>query len=183
MPKAKPERPARLSELEGAVLGLIWRAGPITAHLIRKTFLASPTDHFSGSAGAIYPLVRRLAAANLIEPSATAEGVKGGTAYALTAEGRRALKSWIAPADASTLVSVTFDPLRTRVLMLGLLGKRERARFLAEAEQELERRVNEETIALKNACQDRWVEAACDGALAVMRARLRWIRATRRASV
>ena len=52
--------PRTTSELEGAVLGVIWQEGPCTAYTIRKQFVASPSPQWSGSAGAIYPLVRRL---------------------------------------------------------------------------------------------------------------------------
>jgi DNA-binding PadR family transcriptional regulator len=153
----------------------------MTAYAVQKTFLASPTDHFSGSAGSIYPLIRRISAAGLIAPSSRAKGTKGGAAFALTKEGRASLKAWLIPGRASSLASVTFDPLRTRVLTLGLLSRRERTRFFDHAERELAARVREQSRRLKDESLDKWLAAACQGALDVTRARLRWIRALRRA--
>ena len=177
-PAAEPRRP---SELEGAVLGLLWRSGPMTAHAVRTTFLSSPTDHFSGSAGSIYPLIRRLSRTELIEPSRSAEGIRGGTAYTLTREGRRALKAWIDPADDAPLAGVTFDPLRTRVLALGVLSENQRECFLARAERELESLLAGDGARPEHAGVDVWARAAVDGARDVLRARLHWIRSLRRA--
>lgn len=181
MPATK-DTTARPSELEGAVLGLLWRTGPMTAHAVRQVFLESPTEHFSGSAGAIYPLIRRLHTAGSIAPSAKAEGAKGGKAYAITPQGRAALKAWIRHDDPASLASVTFDPLRTRVLSLGLLGPREREAFLRRAEQELSATAEQQTrqIAELAGQNDRWLHAAMNGALVTTRARLRWVRALRR---
>ena len=47
------------TELEAAVLGVVWQDGPCTPYAIRQHFLESPAPRWSGSAGAIYPLVRR----------------------------------------------------------------------------------------------------------------------------
>ena len=164
---------ASLSELEGAVLGLIERQGPMTAYAVRKTFLESPTDHFSGSAGAIYPLLRRLEASGLLSTAARSDG-RRGVAYSLTPGGVGSLRAWVLPEDLSWMASVTFDPLRTRVLSLGLLEPSERERFLRGAERELSRRASEQSAALDS--DDPWTTAACRGALEVTRARLRWIR-------
>ena len=65
---------ADLSELEGAVLGLIWRQGPLTAHAVRSVFAGSPTPYFSGSEGSIYAVVRRLEGRGLIRGQARLEG-------------------------------------------------------------------------------------------------------------
>ena len=169
----------RLSELEGAVLGLLWRAGPMTAHAVRQVFLDSPTSHFSGSAGAIYPLIRRLRDADLVAKSDKNSGAKGGTAYAVTPAGRAALKHWMKPDDTVWLTTVTFDPLRTRILTLGVLTPRERAAFLHDAEQQLETTAHQQAAELKGKSMDPWTAAALGGALAVTRARLRWISSLR----
>ena len=49
-----------LTDLEQAALGVVWRDGPCTPYQVRKQFLDSPTPSWSGSAGTIYPLMRRL---------------------------------------------------------------------------------------------------------------------------
>jgi len=175
--------PARaLSELEGAVLGLLHREGPLTAYSVRREFAASPTDHFSGSAGAIYPLMRRLEREGLIARSRTDEGLKGGTAFVPTPSGRAALRRWLLPADPAPMAGVTFDPLRTRVLSLGLLGPAERARFLESAERELVAHLRAQARRVAERGEvDPWVRAAERGVRETLGARLRWIRSLRRA--
>jgi len=182
MPERTTTRNAtgRLSELEGAVLGLLWRAGPMTAHAVRQVFLDSPTSHFSGSAGAIYPLIRRLHDTARIAKSPDAAGAKGGAAYTITPEGRSALKAWMQPDDPAWLTTVMFDPLRTRMLTLGILPPRQRDTFLELAERELEAAAKHQSVELRDADTDEWTAAALQGALAVTRARLRWIRSLRR---
>lgn len=70
-----------LSDLEVALLGRI-REEPQSGYAIRKTLDASP--------GAIYPALRRLAAAGLIEGKA--EGARKREVFHATAAGRRALR-------------------------------------------------------------------------------------------
>ncbi|QKK07614.1 MAG: PadR family transcriptional regulator [Planctomycetota bacterium] len=182
MPERTTTRSAtgRLSELEGAVLGLLWRAGPMTAHAVRQIFHDSPTSHFSGSAGAIYPLIRRLHDTSLIAKSPDAAGAKGGAAYTITPKGRSALKAWMQPHDPAWLTTVMFDPLRTRMLTIGILTPRQRATFLEHAERELGAAAQQQAVELLEANTDEWTAAALQGALAVTRARLRWIRSLRR---
>src|SRR5262245_13459166 len=46
-----------LTELEGTALGVIWAGQPCTPYRVRRVFLDSPSPSWSGSAGAIYPLI------------------------------------------------------------------------------------------------------------------------------
>lgn len=69
---------------------------------LRTVFAATPMAVFSESPGSIYPALRRLQAASLIEPSAAALGGRRRKAFAPTAAGRSALRAWLAspvPAD------------------------------------------------------------------------------------
>jgi DNA-binding PadR family transcriptional regulator len=74
-----------LSTLELALLGRI-REEPQTGYAIRKTLPASP--------GAVYPALKRLAAAGLIE--GTREGARNAEVFEVTASGKRALRDALA---------------------------------------------------------------------------------------
>jgi DNA-binding PadR family transcriptional regulator len=167
---------ARLSELEGAVLGMLWSDGPLTAYAVRSRFLKSRSSHFSGSAGAIYPLVERLANAELVTGTVTRRGKRSSTLYEITAAGRKALRTWLAPAE-DWMAAVEFDPLRMRVHFLGVLPAAQRSRFVREAEAHLkvEIEATERLIAELEKERDVWKAWAARGALAVLTARHQWI--------
>jgi hypothetical protein len=57
MPNSTVTMARRLSELEAAVLGLVWSDGPCTAYAVRRTVQNSLSTQWSGSAGAVYPVV------------------------------------------------------------------------------------------------------------------------------
>ena len=80
-----PAPESALSELEGGVLGLVTEAPGSTAHSIREQFRQSRSSHWSGSAGAIYPLVKKLHEQGLlaVEESRRGSGVR--SAYSITA--------------------------------------------------------------------------------------------------
>jgi DNA-binding PadR family transcriptional regulator len=52
--------------LEGCVLGILWERGPCTAYAARKVLRESPSPYWSGSAGAVYPLLARLEGRRLV---------------------------------------------------------------------------------------------------------------------
>ncbi len=130
-PPAMPRN--RLSELECFVLGLIWRHGPCTAYEVRRMLAESPSTQWSGSAGSIYPLVTRLERRGLLNGSPQRSGKRASRAYSVNAEGVRALRSWIGPPIPPEAVTVTHDPLRSRVRFLGVLTPRQRARWARAA--------------------------------------------------
>ena len=63
-----------LSELEYVVLGVVRQEAPCTPYVIRQVFAHSPSSYWSGSAGAIYPLVRRLERRGLLESTERRRG-------------------------------------------------------------------------------------------------------------
>lgn len=171
----------RPSELEHVVLALVWRAGPSTPYAIRRHFLASPTPGWSGSAGAIYPLVRRLEERGLLRSARLAADGRGTRRYALTPGGLRALEQWLEPPRGPALALGT-DPLRTRLFFLGALGPARRARFLAAVERGLQAEVTRLRAALDVARREQGELGALagQGALVLARARLGWWRTVRR---
>jgi DNA-binding PadR family transcriptional regulator len=166
-----------LSELEGCVLGYLWKHGPCTAYAVRKEMLESPSSHWSGSAGAIYPLLERLEDGGLVASRKTSRGDRQHWLYELTKSGRDCLTEWLSPPLGRDLISVAPDPLRTRVYFLGALSPRQRARFLAQARENLERHI-EELAAMPSV--DEFDRLADRGAVRLTRARIAWLKEVER---
>jgi DNA-binding PadR family transcriptional regulator len=117
-----------LTDLEGATLAEIANRGIATSYAIAQVFARSPSEYWSGSAGAVYPLIKRLAARGLLEPSAAAAGKRQRLDYHITTEGRVALEEWLL--DARRAAGMGFDPLRTRLGHLHLVAPEQRKAFL-----------------------------------------------------
>ena len=84
-----------LSPTANVILGLL-SLGPKTGYEI-KAFVDNSTRFFwAASYGQIYPELRRLADAGLIEGEAKPAGGRRRTVYALTPAGRRRLREWLA---------------------------------------------------------------------------------------
>jgi DNA-binding PadR family transcriptional regulator len=166
-----------LSELEGVVLGIVWKFGPCTPHAIRSHFVGSRSARFSGSAGAIYPLVTRLERGGLLRSRDDRRRLQRRRLYAITAAGTRRLRAWVAPPFRPEDVTALHDPIRSRVYFLRALPVATRRRFIAEAKAGLaatleamradlagHRRRGSDLSAL-----------AMQGAIDVARAQLRWL--------
>jgi DNA-binding PadR family transcriptional regulator len=172
-------RDRRLSELEGCILGTLWLRGASTAYAVRRVFLDSPSSHWSGSAGAVYPALERLENLELVDSEHASRGDREAWRYALTSAGRRRFLTWLEPPFPEEIVSLPPDPLRTRLSFIGMLTPARRAEFFAASAAALRemrklwkaRRSDDE-----NEC---WAYAA---AIDAMRARLEWFeRASRQA--
>jgi DNA-binding PadR family transcriptional regulator len=161
-----------LTELEGCVLGNLKALGPCTPYAIRREFLASTTPYWSGSAGAIYPLIARLARSGLLRAARRTGDGRGGTLYALTAAGERALRRWLGPPLSLLTVGPPPDPIRSRVSFLALLPLEKRRAFLAEAEADLRRLI----AADQQPAADPFDAWALRGRRLMMEARLAWVR-------
>jgi len=166
-----------LSELEGCVLGLVGCRGPLTAYAIRRVFLDSVSPHWSGSAGAIYPLIRRLAKRGLIRSRTHAIGSRRGHLHSLTAAGRSELRRWMGPPLPDWVVAVPVDSLRTRLGFLSALPPDARLAFLDDARRRLRAHVRdvEEDCRLALLDPDPCRILVARGALAMLRARSRWL--------
>lgn len=144
LPSCRMPRAAR-SELECFVIGLVWQLGPSSPYDIRRHMNASPSTQWSASAGAIYPLMRRLENEGLLRSEPAARGRRARRLYTTTPAGLRALRAWIGPPLSPDAVTVSHDPLRSRARFLGALTPEQRRRWLAAARaslDELERRIN-----------------------------------------
>ncbi len=166
-----------LTELEACVLGLIWSQGPCTPYSVQQIMKSSPSPHWSGSAGAIYPVFQRLERAALVRSQSQKQGKRESRAFQTTAAGTRALRSWIGPPVSEWAGDLPIDPLRTRVRFLGALSVEKQRTFLGEARTMLERKRNEiqkDCRELKKS-HDQFQYTMARGALHVTRARIRWL--------
>jgi len=121
--------------MEGAVLAIISREQGATAYYIKEEFRRSPSDFWSGSAGAVYPLVKRLEARALLTSRDESEGARPKRLFKLTKTGRETLLHWLTDVDRAC--SLGYDPLRTRLFFSDLLNEEQLEPFLKETEERL----------------------------------------------
>jgi DNA-binding PadR family transcriptional regulator len=120
----------KLTDLEGAALAEIASRGAATSYVVAQTFARSPSEFWSGSAGALYPLIKRLAKRGLLKSKRAATGKRQRLDYRVTPSGRAALLRWLL--DAERAAGMGFDPLRTRLVYLQLVKSVQRKAFLAQ---------------------------------------------------
>ena len=125
---------ADLTELEGAILSVIRAAPEATPYRIRQVFLASPSAEWSGSAGAVYPAVKRLEAQALIKPTPPIDK-RGTRAYRLTHAGENAHERWLS--DVERAASPGLDPFRTRAGFWHVLPAAKRRALLQRLRREI----------------------------------------------
>jgi len=177
---ATPRR--TLTELERVVLGVVWMYEPCSAYTVRRDFLTSTSSYWSGSAGAIYPVMARLEALGLIRATELPWGRRTKKEYRVTAKGRRELESWVRPPLEPWTAAPTFDPVRTRLIFLETLDPADRTAFLDQAEQNLRDRIEEsKRLRPRNQAEMRPFEYfAFVGTIFELEGRLRWLRWVRR---
>jgi DNA-binding PadR family transcriptional regulator len=171
-----------LTELEAAVLGKLWLDGPCTAYVVRRVFLDSPSPWWSGSAGAVYPLLARLERAGLVRSSARRADRRRSRLLALTPAGRRRLEDWLGPPLPEWVVGVPMDALRTRLGLIAALRPERRRRLFAEAERGVSEQLErvEQDLARAQGAGVPWELLIAEGAAATQRVRLEWVKRVRR---
>ncbi len=166
----------RLSELEACVLALIWADGPATPYAVRQVFLKSPSPEWSGSAGAIYPLIKRLERRALIRSVPHSTGERQGRLFSLAPAGRGALKRWLDPGIPTWVTGVPPDPLRTRIRFLGAVPVEGQKKFLSAAQMAVDEHLRIMLQDYKSRRQKGGFEYwMARGALMAMRARRAWL--------
>ena len=172
-----------LSELEHVVLGVVGMEQPCTAYVIRQVFRKSPSSHWSGSAGAIYPLVRRLEKQRLLRSTARGGDRRSARLYRLTNQGQTELRTWLRPPlpDASALMDL--DPLRVRIRFLGALRDAERGAVIEEAQAKLRTHIKRLQAEARQdrARGDLYRYLVSRGAIRSVRAQLSWLAEVERA--
>ena len=124
-----------LTELEGAILSEIQHRGQKTAFQVRRAFAVSFSLEWKGSAGAVYPAVKRLEQRGFIQAS-VAQGGRGTRTLSLTEEGNEELMSWACdPVRAS---SIGIDPFRLRSGIWTELAPGQRKKVFTKIRKEIE---------------------------------------------
>ena len=167
---------AELTDLEAVVIGVIRRNQPCTPYLVRKCLQASPTAHFSDSAGSIYPLIRRLENQGLLSSVNQATGERKASAYSCTRAGSQAVRNWLG-ALGNPQALMAMDPLRTRIAFLDFLPQARRQAWLAQARVSLEAQLELISVFQKEdgAASGKFLDLANDNAKRLTRERIRWI--------
>ena len=127
-----------LTELEGAILSEIEHRGQRTAFQVRRAFAESFSLEWKGSAGAVYPAVRRLEGEGLLSASEPIGGRRTRT-LALTVIGREALRIWASDPFLSSSSGV--DPFRLRAGIWSLLPEPEKSALLSDVEAHIEHQI------------------------------------------
>ncbi len=128
-----------LTELEGAVLGTVWREAPVTAYGVRALFADSLTSSWTASTGSVYPAIRRLRERNLIASAKRNGDGRATRELSVTKPGLAALRDWIRDIDAA--IGIPTDPLRSRMQFLGSLDSRSRRRWASETSDRLNQQI------------------------------------------
>src|SRR5690242_6385996 len=90
-----------LSNTAYVILGLL-DARPRTGYEIKRTVDGSTRFFWAASYGQIYPELRKLRAAGLVESERDDAGARKRTVHRLTPAGREALRAWLAEPAATT---------------------------------------------------------------------------------
>ena len=166
-----------VTELEAAALGVVWRDGPCTPYAIRQHFRESRAPRWSGSAGAIYPLVQRLERRGLLRSKHFARGKRGQRDYRITPRGVTAFRQWLKTPPSPNDATLVHDPLRTRVLFLAALPRDEARSLVSDALEAL----SQEALLSKEDCRKSandkcpFAHFAARNALLLTRVRIRWL--------
>lgn len=123
-----------LTELEGAILSEIYHRGQKTAFQVRRAFATSLSLEWKGSAGAIYPAVRRLQQRGLIHVSA-AQGGRATRQLSISKEGKDALLVW--SCDPTPACSIGIDPFRLRSGIWTRLSPTQRRKLFSGLRKEI----------------------------------------------
>ncbi len=169
---------SELTDLEAAAIGFLASKGPTTPYAVRQCFLASPSARFSGSAGAIYPMLDRLEDRGMIASADAATGKRPARHCKATRTGKAALKRWLLGAfDAASTFAE--DPLRTRMIYVQFLSPQERRAWLDNAEACLRAQLELIRSHQSNNQGSVWLDLAHDNATRLAKARLAWLAAAR----
>ena len=139
-----PARPARISSLEHAMMGLIDQA-PQSGYDLRTAFAKTPLAHFSDSPGAIYPALLRLRRRGwIVTTGEKAANARGRTAFRLSSRGRQAFLRWLrTPPSRDELLHDSSGPVLRFAFMSQALSVDEALAFLRSYREVLSAYVGE----------------------------------------
>jgi DNA-binding PadR family transcriptional regulator len=165
----------RITELEGAVLGVVWSLGPITAYGVLQRFSASTTRGWSASTGAIYPAIKRLTREGLLESTPELQDRRSTRLLAITEAGKSALRDWIMGLE-HWMGGAPVDPVRTRMNYIGILSRGQQLALVENARSNARRALNEIASFVPDPGHHReGVAIAARGVRADIEARIAWL--------
>lgn len=164
-----------LSELEGAVLGILVRKQPVSAYAVREEFRVSPTESWTASAGSIYPLVRRLQERGLIAPTKVEGDGRNTRLLSLTEAGEAAVEDWLM-GDREGIFGPVSDPLRTRGFAITALPETTRCALLSRWQERTAERIAQLRADMGTSDEhDETGWMAARGTILQLEARLQWL--------
>ena len=161
-----------LTELEGAALSVIRALGACTPYQVRQDFLQSRSREWSGSAGAVYPALRRLQTRGLLRAEQTGDA-RRSVLYSLSPTGVRAFLAWLS--DAERAIGSGLDPFRCRADHWFRMPAGERKEWSATLRSQLQRRL--QWLTDLSAQAETTDPQALLLEIELQRARLRWLEA------
>jgi DNA-binding PadR family transcriptional regulator len=166
----------KLSHLAYIALGVVAEKQPCSGYAVMKDFQSSSSTYFSGSAGAIYPLMKRLEADGLTKVDRTKAGTRTRRNYTITDKGRDALETWLASPIPDEEVAFLVDLLRTRVLFFERLTKQQRRKFVKDCREQLRSRIaaTQKRMKAKNALSQ-FEQVTLASVLMIDEARIKWL--------
>ena len=173
-----------LTPLGGAVLGLL-NEQPRSGYDLRRVFAATPMGHFSDSPGAIYPALRRLRAAHLVESVVEArDTLRPREVFKPTPAGLAALRAWAtAPPTRDDMIAGADRIILRFVLTFSCAGPDAARRFLDQFEAALVSYADEVREFYRTAAPAMHLGArlGLEDGIHVFDAHIRWCRSARRA--
>lgn len=159
-----------LTELEGAILSEIHHRGSQTAFRVRRSFALSPSLEWQGSAGSVYPAIKRLEQRGLIKAELTKDA-RASRLLSLTAAGETAMWEW--SCDPVRASSVGIDPFRMRAGIWAGLSAAKRKDLLHKVRKEIGNNISTLESFARNC--DAIERASVDLSLRLQKARLDWL--------
>ncbi len=135
------DKPATLTDNEGALLALILRRQPVSAYQIGRAFDASPIHTLNTNKGKLYPLLQRLHERGLLSADKVEGDRRRTQLFECTEAGRTALKAWVCSIRPEH--DLLHDPLRKKLQAFDLLTLEEQRQWVDSAVGRLRGRLAE----------------------------------------
>lgn len=161
-----------LTDNEGSLLGLVLRRQPVTAYELFRIYEQSPVTSFNASKGSLYPLIKRMKAAGLLEASPKQSRGRNAESLRCSAAGAEAVRTWLKSVHAGHVM--LDDPLRTMMLSLPSLSRDEQIEWVTDAKNlvsEKMKQVDDYTRSVSVPFQS----IAHKGAVGALRVKMEWL--------
>jgi DNA-binding PadR family transcriptional regulator len=172
-----------LGTLDAILIFLVGQKGQ-SGYDIRQLFQSTPLGTFSDSPGSIYPSLARLEARGLLS-SAVVAGGRRRRGYKRTAEGEKALRSWLAAPIEPDDVRRRPSEIELRFVMIAeASGWSAAVRFLTLVEAAFAAQLEglETFLAGPGAAMSRASRSTVDLGIRICRLRIKWCRDVRHGS-